>query len=76
MTQNMRLSLASAHVTDATTTAEEVARINKEIEYAATIKAIGEGEECTSHTMPLLLFCRITSHELLHTHQPFRFVNP
>jgi hypothetical protein len=43
--QNMRLTLARAQIT-ADTTDEERELINQEIEYAATIKAIGEGNYC------------------------------
>jgi hypothetical protein len=53
--QNMRLSLASAQITDDTTD-EERAIINKEVQYAATIRAIGEGRDCKHSHVPYVTF--------------------
>jgi hypothetical protein len=42
--QNMRLTLARATITE-DTSPEDREKINQEIQYAATIKAIGEGRD-------------------------------
>jgi hypothetical protein len=49
LTVNMRLAKATATI-DEHTTAEERASIEREILYAKTILAIGEGQGCKSHS--------------------------